>query len=152
MVLSVTAVAPHWNREALSAIVRIAAQSTVQSASKTVRLRGIPAKTNNALTLKCQRNPIGHTLSYKLSENSSGGFLYIAGYSRSNTAAKHIVISQRGGERIVKTLEIYFRDLTPETQKAVLELYGIESPDEANWEFCPIFILEGPEPTTETEL
>jgi len=114
-------------------------------------LRGIPAKTNNALTLKCQRNPIGHTLSYKLSENSSGGFLYIAGYSRSNTAAKHIVISQRGGERIVKTLEIYFRDLTPETQKAVLELYGIESPDEANWEFCPIFILEGPEPETNME-
>ena len=118
MVLSVTAVAPHWNRAVLSAIVRIAAQSTVQSASKTVRLRGIPAKTNDALTLKCQRNPIGHTLSYKLSENSSGG---------------------------------YFRDLNLETQKAVLELYGIESPDEANWEFCPIFILEGPEPETNME-
>lgn len=49
----------------------------------------------------------------------------------------------------MKTLEIYFRDLTPEAQKAVLELNGIESPDEANWEFFPIFILEGPEPETE---
>lgn len=72
--------------------------------------------------------------------------------SRSNAAVKHIVISQRGGDRIVKTLEIYFRDLTPETQKTVLELFEIESPDDANWEFFPIFILEGPEPTTETEV
>lgn len=51
----------------------------------------------------------------------------------------------------MKTLEIYFRDLNLETQKAVLELYGIESPDEANWEFCPIFILEGLEPETNME-
>ena len=71
---------------------------------------------------------------------------------QSNAAAKHILTSQRGGERIVKTLEIYFRDLTPETQKTVLELFEIESPDDANWEFFPIFILEGPEPTTETEV
>lgn len=27
-----------------------------------------------------------------------------------------------------KELEIYFRDLSPETQKAVLALYGLESP------------------------
>lgn len=52
----------------------------------------------------------------------------------------------------MKTLEIYFRDLTPETQKTVLELFEIKSPDDANWEFFPIFILEGPEPTTETEV
>ena len=52
----------------------------------------------------------------------------------------------------METLEIYFRDLNPETQKAALELYGIESPDEANWEFCPIFILEGPEPEPKTEV
>lgn len=51
----------------------------------------------------------------------------------------------------MKTLEIYFRDLTPDTQKAVLELFGIESPSEANWAHFPIFILEGPEPTDETE-
>ena len=79
-------------------------------------------------------------------------FFYILLAARqSNATAKHILTSQRGGERIVKTLEIYFRDLTPDTQKAVLELHGIESPDEANWEFYPIFILEGPEPTDETE-
>lgn len=79
-------------------------------------------------------------------------FYILPAASRSNAAAKHIVISQRGGDRIVKTLEIYFRDLTPETQKTVLELFEIKSPDDANWEFFPIFILEGPEPTTETEV
>lgn len=51
----------------------------------------------------------------------------------------------------MEELEIYFRDLTPDTQKAVLELFGIESPGEANWDYFPIFILEGPEPTDETE-
>lgn len=70
---------------------------------------------------------------------------------QSNAAAKHILTSQRGGEYVVKTLEIYFRDLTPDTQKAVLELFGIESPSEANWDYFPIFILEGPEPSDETE-
>ena len=42
----------------------------------------------------------------------------------------------------MKELEIYFRDLIPETQKAVLELFGIESPDEINWDSFPIFIIE----------
>lgn len=51
----------------------------------------------------------------------------------------------------MEELEIYFRDLTPDTQKAILELFGIESPGEANWDCFPIFILEGPEPTDETE-
>lgn len=42
----------------------------------------------------------------------------------------------------MKELEIYFRDLTPETQEAVLALYGIESPADANWDSFPIFTLE----------
>lgn len=42
----------------------------------------------------------------------------------------------------MKQLEIYFHDLTPETQNAVLELYEIESPEDANWDSFPIFTLE----------
>lgn len=42
----------------------------------------------------------------------------------------------------MKELEIYFRDLVLETQKAVLELYGIKSPEDANWDSFPIFTLE----------
>ncbi len=42
----------------------------------------------------------------------------------------------------MKKLEIYFRDLTPEVQTAVLELYGIKSPEDANWNSFPIFTLE----------
>ena len=45
-----------------------------------------------------------------------------------------------------KTLEIFYRDLVPEAQGAVLELYGISSPDEANWDSFPIVVLEAPEP------
>lgn len=51
----------------------------------------------------------------------------------------------------MEVLEIYFRDLNPEAQQAALTLFGIKSPNEANWEFIPIFILEGPEPEIETE-
>ena len=51
----------------------------------------------------------------------------------------------------MKKLEIYFRDLMPEAQKAALELFGISSPDDANWIFFPIFILEVPEATTAKE-
>lgn len=29
--------------------------------------------------------------------------------------------------------EIYFDDLTPEAQQRLLEAFGIESPDEMNW-------------------
>lgn len=47
----------------------------------------------------------------------------------------------------MKELEIYFRDLTPETQKVVLALYGIESPQDANWDSFPIFTIE----VTETD-
>lgn len=42
----------------------------------------------------------------------------------------------------MKELEIHFRDLTPETQEAILALYGIESPADANWDSFPIFTLE----------
>ena len=42
----------------------------------------------------------------------------------------------------MKELEIYFRDLMPDMQKAVLGLYGIKSPEDANWDSFPIFILE----------
>lgn len=41
-----------------------------------------------------------------------------------------------------KELEIYFRDLSPETQKAVLALYGLESPKDTNWNSFPIFVIE----------
>ena len=43
---------------------------------------------------------------------------------------------------LLKTLEIYFRDLIPEAQTAVLELFGIRSPEDANWDSFPIFVLE----------
>ena len=42
----------------------------------------------------------------------------------------------------MKQLEIYFRDLTPETQEAVLDLFGISSPEDTNWDSFPIFTLE----------
>ena len=45
----------------------------------------------------------------------------------------------------MKTLEIYFRDLMPEAQKAVLELFGITSPKDTNWDSFPIFVLEAAE-------
>ncbi len=42
----------------------------------------------------------------------------------------------------MKTLEIYFRDLTPEAQEAALALLGIGSPQDANWDSFPLFTLE----------
>lgn len=42
----------------------------------------------------------------------------------------------------MKELEIYFRDLVPDVQKAILELYGISSAKDANWDSFPIFTLE----------
>lgn len=48
----------------------------------------------------------------------------------------------------MENLEIYFRDLIPEAQQAVLELFGIDGPEDANWESFPIFILEAPETET----
>lgn len=42
---------------------------------------------------------------------------------------------------MVKELEIHFRDLIPETQAAVLELFGTNSPKDANWDSFSIFTL-----------
>ncbi len=42
----------------------------------------------------------------------------------------------------MKTLEIYFRDLVPEAQEAVLAFFGIGSPQEANCDCFPLFTLE----------
>lgn len=42
----------------------------------------------------------------------------------------------------MKELEIYFRDLVPETQEVVLKLFRIESPEDANWDSFPLFTLE----------
>jgi hypothetical protein len=36
-------------------------------------------------------------------------------------------------------MEIYFRDLTPEAQRAVMEIYGSE--EENNWDIIPLFTL-----------
>jgi len=39
-------------------------------------------------------------------------------------------------------MEIYFRDLTPEAQKRVLEFYKVELEKDMNWDVVPLFILE----------
>lgn len=42
----------------------------------------------------------------------------------------------------MKTLEIYFDDLTIPAQQEVLNLYGMESEADGNFEICPLCILE----------
>ena len=42
----------------------------------------------------------------------------------------------------MKKLEIYFRELMPETQEAVLKLYKVQSPEDTNWDSFPSFTLE----------
>ena len=42
----------------------------------------------------------------------------------------------------MESLEIYFDDLIEETQKKVLELYGLENVGEGNFEISPLFVLE----------
>jgi len=37
-----------------------------------------------------------------------------------------------------KTLEIFFHDLVPETQKEVLKLLGLETPEEGNLDTVPL--------------
>ena len=39
-------------------------------------------------------------------------------------------------------LEIYFSDLNKEAQAEILEFYDIVSPEEANLDIAPLFILE----------
>ena len=41
-----------------------------------------------------------------------------------------------------KTMEIYFRDLNEDTQKAVLDFYGLETPEDGNYDVFPICVLE----------
>jgi len=40
------------------------------------------------------------------------------------------------------TIEIYFDDLIPETQREILPLYNVNSPEELNAELPPLFILQ----------
>ena len=42
----------------------------------------------------------------------------------------------------MRTLELYFNDLTPEAQKKYLKVQGVSSADELNWEISPIAIIE----------
>lgn len=42
----------------------------------------------------------------------------------------------------MNTFEIYFKDLSPEAQKAYLEFIEVTDPEEANLEFFPITIIE----------
>ena len=39
-------------------------------------------------------------------------------------------------------LEIFYNDLQPKAQKEVLDYYGINSPEEANLDAIPLFIIE----------
>ena len=41
-----------------------------------------------------------------------------------------------------ETMEIYFSDFTPEAQKRILEFYGLEKPDDMNWDVFPFDIIE----------
>lgn len=38
----------------------------------------------------------------------------------------------------MKEIEIYFNDLTEEAQKQLLEVAGVKTPEEANWDIFPI--------------
>ena len=40
------------------------------------------------------------------------------------------------------SIEIMFDDLTEEAQKEVLNLYGLDSESDGNFEIFPLFILE----------
>ncbi len=42
----------------------------------------------------------------------------------------------------MKTLDLYFNDLTPEAQARVLEFYQLESQADMNWDVVPLVILE----------
>jgi len=42
----------------------------------------------------------------------------------------------------MRQLEIYFKHLSQEAQKEVLELYGLENEKDGNFETIPLFILE----------
>jgi hypothetical protein len=42
----------------------------------------------------------------------------------------------------MRTLELFFNDLTPEAQKKYLKVQGVSDPSELNWEVNPIAIIE----------
>jgi len=48
-------------------------------------------------------------------------------------------------------LEINFDDLSLETQGLLLKLYGIDTPNAANWNVFPVFVAEAPDEVEETE-
>ena len=48
-------------------------------------------------------------------------------------------------------LEIYFSDLKKEAQKEVLDLYGLKSEKDGNFETCPLFVLDCEEEWDEDE-
>jgi hypothetical protein len=42
----------------------------------------------------------------------------------------------------MKTIEIYFSDLTPDKQKEVLEIIGEDNEKEMNWDIIPMAVIE----------
>ena len=42
----------------------------------------------------------------------------------------------------MKTIEIYLRDLSEEKQKEIIEAYGIEKAEDANWDIFPITCID----------
>lgn len=43
-------------------------------------------------------------------------------------------------------IEVYFKDLKEESQRALLEFYGVQAPEDLNWDICPLVTLENPNP------
>jgi hypothetical protein len=41
-----------------------------------------------------------------------------------------------------ETFEIMLSDFTEEAQKAILAFYGVDSPEDGNWDVMPIAVLE----------
>lgn len=39
-------------------------------------------------------------------------------------------------------MELFFDDLKPETQEALLQYAGINAPENANWDVVPIAVVE----------
>jgi hypothetical protein len=49
----------------------------------------------------------------------------------------------------MRTLNLYYNDLTPEAQKKYLKVQGVSSASELNWEVTPLAIIEVEEETPE---
>ena len=50
----------------------------------------------------------------------------------------------------MRTLELYFHDLTPNAQMKVLALYGMQHEDEGNFEISSLVVLECAEESVES--